>query len=213
MRERLISFLAFWLIRGISLTISFKTINRSVREQCDRENKPFIYAFWHGRQFLLLGWNKDRNLMVMTSLSKDGRLQDNILTSLGFRTVAGSSSRGAVRGLVGMIRGIKANHNAVVSVDGPRGPLHRVKEGVIYLAAKTGSVIIPLTSRAKCRHIFEHAWDKYELPLPFTPALVIMGEAIRVPTDADGTVIEAKRLELENALNEITKKADSYYEI
>jgi lysophospholipid acyltransferase (LPLAT)-like uncharacterized protein len=213
MRERLIAFMAFWLIRGVSLTISFKTVNRSARRQCDLENKSFIYAFWHGRQFLLLGWNNDKNLMVMTSFSKNGRLQKRIMRSLGLRTVSGSSSRGAVRGLVGMIRGMKNNHNAVVSVDGPRGPLHRVKAGIIYLAAKTNSVIIPLTSRAKYRHVFTRAWDKYELPLPFSPAVVVMGDPISVPHDTDKTMIEAKRQELENALKAITQKADSYYEI
>lgn len=211
MRERFLSFLAFLLIRTISLTISFKTINRRVWEKYREDKQSFIYAFWHGRQFLLLGWTRDKQLAVMTSLSRDGRLQDKILKRLGYYTVPGSSSRGAVRGLVGMIRAMKRGHNAAVPVDGPRGPLHQVKPGIIYQASKTGSVIIPLTSRAKYRYIFKRAWDKYEFPLPFSPAVVIMGNPITVPPDATAELMETKRRELEQSIHFITQKADNYY--
>lgn len=212
MRERLLSFFAFLVIKIICKTISFKTINRSVREKFRQDNQSFIYAFWHGRQFLLLGWNKDKRLVVMTSLSKDGRLQDKILKRLGLYTVSGSSSHGAVRGLVGMIRGMKAGHNSAVTVDGPRGPLYEVKPGIIYLAGKTNSVIIPLAGRAKYRYTFNRAWDKYEFPMPFSPAIVMLGNPIYVPAELTEELIERKQQEVEKALHTITKKVDSYYE-
>jgi len=208
---KLLSFIGFLLIRVVCLTIGYKQVNRGVREQCRRTGQRYIYAFWHGRQFLLLGWNPDKRVVVMTSLSRDGRLQDKILRRLGFYTVDGSSTRGAVRGLVAMIRGMRAGYNACVAVDGPRGPFQVVKPGIIYLAARTGSVIIPLTSRAKYRHTFQRAWDKYELPRPFSPAVVILGEPISVPPDADDVLIEAKRQELEQTLQAITHQADNYF--
>jgi len=212
MRNKILSFLAYLLIKVIAKTIGFKTINGELRERCLASGQSFIYAFWHGKQFLLLGWNKDKKLVVMASLSKDGRLQDNILTRLGFYTVTGSASRGAVRGLVGMIRGMDKGLNSCVAVDGPRGPIYEVKPGIIYLASKTNSVIIPLTARAKYRYIFNKAWDKYEFPRPFSPAVVILGEPISVPAELNPEIIEQKQLEVKNALAEITKKADSYYE-
>ena len=177
-----------------------------------KNNKQFIYAVWHGKQFLLIGWNKDKHLMIMTSLSRDGRLQNKIMKRFGHCTVDGSSSRGGARGLVGMIRGIKSGHNASFTVDGPRGPLHKVKPGIIYLASRTDSVIIPLSCRSKKRKILEKAWDKYELPRPFTSAVVIMGNPITVPKNADEEIIESKRLQLENELIRITDKAENYYE-
>lgn len=212
MRERLLSFLAFLVIKVICKTINFKTINWSVHQKCKEEKQSFIYAFWHGRQFLLLGWNKDKSLVIMTSLSKDGRLQDKILKRLGHYTVPGSSSRGAVRGLVSMIRGMRKGYNASVTVDGPRGPLHEVKPGIIYLASKTNSVIIPLTSHAKKSYISKRAWDKYELPMPFSPAVVILGNPIHVPPKISEDMIEEKRREVEKTLRFITEQADKYYE-
>lgn len=194
------------------MTLSIKTINADVRKKLIKAKRTFIYAFWHGKQFLLIGWNKDKRLMIMTSLSRDGRLQDKILRRFGHCTVPGSSSRGAIRGLVGMIRGVKKGHNAAFPVDGPRGPLHKVKTGTIYLASKTGSAIIPLSSRAKCRHIFNKAWDKYELPKPFSSAVVVLGDPIEVPPNATEQVINEKVKELESVLNDLTAKADSYYE-
>ena len=149
----------------------------------------------------------------MTSLSRDGRLQDKTLTRLGLRTVAGSSSRGGRRALVEMVRRMQAGGNAAFAVDGPRGPLHIVKPGVIYLASRTGSVIIPLTARAKYRYVFNKAWDKYEFPLPFSPAIVILGKPIEIPTGASEAVIEQKRQELEQVLLKTTNQADSYFEL
>lgn len=212
MRERLLSFLAFLIIKIICKTISIKTINWSVRQKCRQDNQSFIYAFWHGRQFMLLGWNKDKPMVIMTSLSKDGRLQDKILKRLGHYTVPGSSSKGAVRGLVGMIRGMRLGHNASVTVDGPKGPVYEVKPGIIYLASKTNSVIIPLTSHAKKSYISSRAWDKYEFPVPFNKAVVILGDPIKVPSELDEEIIEHKIKELEKSLREITQKADNYYE-
>jgi len=212
MRDRFLSFLAYLIIKVICKTISFKTINWSAREKCRRDNQSFIYAFWHGRQFSLLGWNKDKRLVIMTSLSKDGRLQDKILKRLGLYTVSGSSSQGAVRGLVGMIRGMREGYNASVTVDGPRGPIYEVKPGIIYLASKTNSIIIPLTAHAKYNCVFNRAWDKYELPIPFSSAVVILGNPIYVPTELNEKLIEQKRQEVEKALHAITEKVDNYYE-
>ncbi len=211
MRNRILSLLGWLLIKVVHGTIKIKTINKEVRNNCIKSGQRFVYAFWHGRQFLLINWVKD-SVAIMTSLSRDGRLQDTILRMLGHHPVAGSSSRGALRGLVGMIKAVKKDRNSAFAVDGPRGPIHKVKPGVVYLASKTGCVIIPLTSRAKHRRIFTRSWDKYQFPRLFTSAVVILGEPITVPANADEKMIALKQEEVEKALLKYTKQADDYFD-
>jgi lysophospholipid acyltransferase (LPLAT)-like uncharacterized protein len=52
------------------------------------------------------------------------------------------------------------------------------------------------------------SWDAFVVPHPFARAVVVFGNPIAVPRDADRDLIEAKRQELEVALREITAAAD-----
>jgi lysophospholipid acyltransferase (LPLAT)-like uncharacterized protein len=52
------------------------------------------------------------------------------------------------------------------------------------------------------------SWDRFEVPLPFSRACYAWGEPIRVPADADRAQLEAKRVELEAALNRLGDEAD-----
>ena len=46
------------------------------------------------------------------------------------------------------------------------------------------------------------------MPLPFSRACFLWGEPISVPADADRAQLEAKRVEVETALNKLGDEAD-----
>jgi lysophospholipid acyltransferase (LPLAT)-like uncharacterized protein len=52
------------------------------------------------------------------------------------------------------------------------------------------------------------SWDRFEIPLPFSRACYAWGEPIWVPADADRVQLEAKRVEVEAALNKLGDEAD-----
>ena len=52
------------------------------------------------------------------------------------------------------------------------------------------------------------SWDRFEVPLPFSRACYAWGEPIGVPADADRMQLEAKRVEVETALNRLGDEAD-----
>jgi lysophospholipid acyltransferase (LPLAT)-like uncharacterized protein len=52
------------------------------------------------------------------------------------------------------------------------------------------------------------SWDRFLVPYPFSRGLFYWGEPIWVSRDATGTELEAKRRDLESALNRITAEAD-----
>jgi lysophospholipid acyltransferase (LPLAT)-like uncharacterized protein len=52
------------------------------------------------------------------------------------------------------------------------------------------------------------SWDRFEVPLPFSRACFAWGEPIWVPRDGDRVLLEAKRVEVEAALNKLGDEAD-----
>jgi hypothetical protein len=81
---------------------------------------------------------------------------------------------------------------------------------VVYLAGKLNVPIVPAATGARRFRILEKTWEKLLVPLPFTRGLVLYGEPI-VVNGTSPDELEAKRRELERALNSLTQKADTYF--
>ena len=191
---------ATFVIRALGRTLRIRVLGPP------EPDGPVLYAFHHGRQFGLLHYRPASGAAVLSSLSRDGRLQARILTALGFAVVAGSSTRAGAIGLRGVLRHVATGRRAGFAVDGPRGPLGVVKPGVVALARTTGAPIVPLTFAAP-GHVFKRAWDQYLLPRPFGRGVIARGEPIVVPRDADAGELERRRLSLERALWELDRAA------
>lgn len=170
--------------------------------------RPAIYVFWH-RCVVVATWHfQQRDLAVMTSRSFDGEYMARILEKFGYSAVRGSSSRGAVRALLGMHREVEAGQTVVFSIDGPRGPCYVAKPGPVLLARNTQAPIM-------CFHIaLENAWvlntwDRFMIPKPYTRALVRIGRLITVPADADPAALEKYHGEMQATLDRIREFAEA----
>jgi lipopolysaccharide heptosyltransferase II len=188
------------VIRILGWTLRIRDVNgRSYHAH--GEGRNFVFAIWHGEQFVPCFHHRNEHVVAMSSLSRDGAIQTGILQRLGFEIVRGSSTRGGERALIGAIRLVRKNLSAVFAVDGPRGPYHEIKPGLLYLAQKTGRPIIPVSAASRRCAIFAKAWDRYELPWPFTRSVVVYGEPVNVGKNDD---IEEKRRELQAAMEELS---------
>jgi lysophospholipid acyltransferase (LPLAT)-like uncharacterized protein len=185
-------------------------INREIPERMAAAGKNVIYAFWHGRQFLLLYNHRGAGIVLPASESRDGEIQAGILRRFGYGVVRGSSKRKGDKALLGLVQGLRNGKNIALAVDGPRGPIYEVKQGVTYLAGKLDKPIIPVSTSAKHFWILDKIWDKYLLPVPFSRGVVIYGEPIFV-TGTSEAELEFKRLELSDALNKVMNEADAYF--
>ncbi|MCB0419876.1 MAG: DUF374 domain-containing protein [Bdellovibrionales bacterium] len=160
--------MASWRIRFV-LSDEFKALTH-------QPEKTYILAHWHGDELALLPTIKKYPLCTMTSTSKDGALMNYVLNRLGMLTSRGSSTRGAVSALKGLIRLIKSQkRNPSMAVDGPKGPIYRPKPGVFELARLTKGQITPVAAAASHAKIFEKAWNKTFLPLPFSKVIILIG--------------------------------------
>jgi len=176
-------------------------------EKIKKTGKPIIFAVLHGRQFMVYRCFSHKKIGAMSSTSRDGRLQADILKKFGFQIAWGSSGKSPVRALIGLIKIMNAGYDGIMAVDGPKGPIYEVKPGILFLAKKLDAVIIPYIFSAE-KAIIMKAWDKYMLPKPFTKVLVEYGEPFEPSKDTSKGTLESERIELENILLNIMNEAD-----
>jgi len=154
----------------------------SILEQ-NRQGQPLVIVLWHGELFSIAGWGclNTSGLLGVVSASQDGEFVASVMERLGQSTVRGSSSRGGVKALLAAKRIMdKENKMAVFAVDGPRGPRCEPKDGAIFLAQRAGAKIVPVRAYPARKKIFEKAWDRFQLPYPFTRCELVCGEPYAV---------------------------------
>ncbi|MEP6921949.1 MAG: lysophospholipid acyltransferase family protein [bacterium] len=204
---RLADLAFYFLIRLIGRTIRFEVIDWENHEQVTREGGLPIYSFWHDRIFAMTYWFRNRGIIVLTSKSFDGEYIARFIQRFGYGAVRGSSTRGSVGAVVELVRLMRAGCTTAFTVDGPTGPPYVAKMGPVLLAKKSGQPIMPMTM--VLRHYWKApTWDDFQVPLPFTRARLYMAPPIYVPADADDAVLEAKREELQRALDEANRRGN-----
>ena len=195
--------LIYWTYRLWCGTLRYTEFNRAAIEEHTRQGKAVVLCLWHDELFPLIYLKKDLNIIALVSQSEDGELLAGLLERMGLETARGSSSRGGVKALLTASRRMReAELCACVTVDGPRGPRHQVKEGAIFLAERAQAPIVPIRLFMERTKIF-NSWDRFQLPLPFSRVSMVCGDAYRVtcdPRDPEAMAAECRRLEtiLEN---------------
>ena len=209
-RARILSFIGSILLSVWSRTLRMQFVHKEIPDRLFAEGKNIIYAFWHGRQFMLFHTHRNSGVVIPASESRDGEIQAGILKWFGFDVVRGSSKRKGDRALLGLVDSLRKGKSLALAVDGPRGPIYEAKQGVTYMAGKLDKQIVPVITSAKSYWILDKIWDKYLLPKPFTKGVVMYGEPIIVKGTGEAE-LEGKRKELEAALNRLMAQADGYF--
>jgi lysophospholipid acyltransferase (LPLAT)-like uncharacterized protein len=152
-----------------------------VRPFLDRK-EAFIHVLWHGQLLPLLWTHRHRQVAIMVSEHSDGEIIARVARSLGFRTVRGSTSRGAARVLLEACREVESGFTVAITVDGPRGPAKSVAPGAVVISQRTGSAMIPTAASAD-RAWRLRSWDRFEIPKPFARVTVAYSDPIRVQAE------------------------------
>jgi lysophospholipid acyltransferase (LPLAT)-like uncharacterized protein len=143
-------------------------------------NERLIFAHWHGDELCIIPLVASYRIATMTSTSKDGELIDFTIRKLGGATSRGSSTRGGVGALKGLVRLLQHGYRASMAVDGPKGPLHEVKPGVFELSRLGGARIVAVGTATDRAIVFHKSWNKARLPKPFARVVVQFGEPMAV---------------------------------
>ncbi|MBK9308925.1 MAG: DUF374 domain-containing protein [Nitrospira sp.] len=109
-----------------------------------RDGRNVIIAFWHAQQLMIPFGYRGPGAHALISRHGDGEIIARIIARFGHAAVRGSSTRGGAGALRALIKLGRSGRDVVVTPDGPKGPRHVAKLGVIHLAKATGLPIIPL---------------------------------------------------------------------
>jgi lysophospholipid acyltransferase (LPLAT)-like uncharacterized protein len=201
--------LLFVIVSLIGKTLRYETEGWENFEKIYADGKIPIYVFWHNRIFAGTYFFRKRGIIVMSSKSRDSEYSARLVKHFGYGTVRGSSSRGGVSALVELIRAMREKNPVAFSIDGPRGPKYVAKSGACLLAKKTGNPMMPFVVEAQ-KYWEIGSWDKLQIPKPFSRVRVIIETPIYVEPDADGTLLENKRLELQKKLDELVARGEQW---
>lgn len=175
-------------IRALARTWRFRLTNDETYKRMLAEHQPFIFAFWHGQLFPLLWLHRGQCIAIVVSAHRDGELVARVAERLGLRTIRGSSTRGAARALLGVVRELEDGGHVAMTPDGPRGPAQRFATGALVAAQRVGAPIIAIGVSAP-RSWRLRSWDRFMIPKPFARVNV----AYSLPTPVDvGSAREAE---------------------
>ncbi len=178
-RRTLLAWVAWLLYRLLSATWRIELVESEDLKRCLSQGQPVIFAHWHGDELAILPLVRHYRLATMTSTSKDGQLVDSVIRRFGGKTSKGSSTRGGIAALKGLVRLMKKDrHNASMAVDGPKGPIHQVKPGVFELSKLTRAPIVPTGLACSRTFIFKKSWNQAVLPKPFAKVVVLFGPTL-----------------------------------
>jgi lysophospholipid acyltransferase (LPLAT)-like uncharacterized protein len=210
--QRAAGFLAAEFLRLVWKTNKFTLDPPNVYDLVEPE-MPVILAFWHGQHFMTpFIKRKDYQGKVLISRHRDGEFNALAAERLGIGTVRGSGDhggafhrKGGVSAFNEMVRTLADGINMALTADVPKRS--RVAGlGIIMLARESGRPIMPF-AMATSRFVQLKNWDRTTINMPFGRGVLIGGEVINVPADADRAAMETLRLKLEATLNDATRRA------
>jgi lysophospholipid acyltransferase (LPLAT)-like uncharacterized protein len=170
--------------------------------------RPVVASFWHNCIIPATWVCRDYGIRVMSSNSYDGEYMGRIILKFGFVPIKGSSTRNAVRALLGMRRALDDGWTVSFSIDGPRGPRYQVKPGPVALARSSGKPLAVLHLAVENAWVL-NTWDRLMIPKPFSRVLVRIGKKIYVPPDATDEDLARYTAELQSSLDRVRDFAEA----
>ncbi len=176
------------------------------------KNTPLIIGGWHGT-FLLapILMPEPADVSAVVARHGDAAVMGRILERFGVKLIRGAGAGGKKKDKGGMfalrasLRELKAGRSIAMTADVPPGPARQAGLGIITIARLSGRPILPcaaVTSRFKVLN----SWSRFVVNLPFSKLVLLSGEPVYVPADADKQMMEEKRIELETKINELVAR-------
>ena len=209
-------------LNGLLLYFALEAFGRSWRvelhgleelEALGRRGIPVVLGAWHERLFGL-AWFVARHMrpaglepVFFTSRSGDGELLAQTARYYRVEVLRGSTSRGGATALRGVYRTMSRDGKTPVNVpDGPRGPAHIFKPGLIVLAQLAQAPLFGL-SFATDRAWELGSWDRMIVPKPFARVTYVIGPPMRPPRHTTKAEMAALQEEAGGALDRAGEEA------
>ena len=187
--------LGLGLLHTIARTWRVTVRNAAALERVRGTGNGFVFSLWHGHLLPLLWHHRGEGVLVLISEHRDGELVARAATALGFGLIRGSTTRGAGRALIAMVRALEAGKEIAITPDGPRGPARKFAPGALVAAQRSGRAILPVGVSVD-RAWRLGSWDRFMIPKPFARVTIAYGEPEKVlATDSRAATREGRRFE------------------
>lgn len=201
----LIAAVAYPLIRLLGATLRWRVEGLEHYDAVVRSGHQPVMAFWHGRILPATYYFRNRGIVVITSANFDGEWIARIIERFGFGTARGSTTRGARRATLQLVKALKAGRPVGFTLDGPKGPAQVAQPGAVWLAGATGNPVLPFHLEAS-RHWTVNSWDRTQIPKPFSSVALAVGAPLHIPDGLDDAGMEANRRRLESSLAHLSER-------
>ena len=198
--------LGYPLINALGHTLRWRTEGLQHFDAIRASGRQPVMAFWHGRILPATFYFRRRGIVVITSENFDGEWIARIIERFGYGTARGSTSHGARRAMLQLVKDMKAGLPAGFTLDGPRGPAHVAQPGAVWLASATGNPLLPFHLEASA-HWSLRSWDRTQIPKPFSTVALVVGEPMDVERSTSAETLERVRIELERRLRLLEGRA------
>ncbi|RYZ56705.1 MAG: DUF374 domain-containing protein [Proteobacteria bacterium] len=191
-KENLICWIAYLMVGSFNLTYRFRWqgLEHEQKARTLHPNSQVAIAIWHRNSIGCMLSHAWRRLAILISLSFDGEVIAYVARKFGIHAARGSSSRGGMEAFKQLLKLHKLSYDLGITVDGPRGPIYKVKGGIIAIASRTGMPILPFAAVGRHEWVFHKAWDNFRVPKPFTEILCLYGEPIEIPKGIESSQFE-----------------------
>lgn len=186
--NRLLALFFYAVARALAASYRFEPRGLDNLAQARRcGNGGYVLAIWH--QNLLAGILAQigGRHVVIVSRSRHADPVAYLCRKIGCQVVRGSSKRcdrdrGGKQAKDEMIELLRAGLPGAVTVDGPIGPPHAVKPGIVEMARSAGVPVVPYLP-VPARYWSFPSWDRFRLPKPFSRIYVYYGTPLAVARD------------------------------
>ena len=211
--QLLVSFLGSMYVLFVYKTSTINLKNRKNIESLFKKNESFIYAFWHDQLLMCpLTWQSELEIKVLISKHRDGDIIAKLISKLGFKAIRGSThkagktkNKGGLLSARQMIKSLKNGISVGISPDGPKGPRHKVSDGILSISRLSNSSILPVGIGFKKKWVL-NTWDKFIIPKPFNQITIIWGEPLSALKNEKK--INQIKSKLESTMYSLTKRAN-----
>jgi lysophospholipid acyltransferase (LPLAT)-like uncharacterized protein len=189
-RARWLSLLASWIIRALGVTWRVRMIDAGPVDRMRHDGQPVALLLWHGQLLPLLYVMRFQSIATLISTHKDGELIAQVARRLGCKLIRGSSSRGADRALLGLVRALRDGDTVAVTPDGPRGPDRTFAPGALVAAHRANAPFVAFGVHAS-RAWHMNSWDRFMIPKPFARLTIVFDAPTKVPGESTRDAADA----------------------
>ncbi len=208
---------ALGIFRLVDSTLDIRIYGHEYLAAARRSGRRLLFVVWHGKGLIPVLFFQGSPLVIYTSQPRDrrfGGLSKQVrrftlasLRHMGYHVLDAAAFASESRGVIRFLQMLEVGAGGIIAADGPAGPSYRAKPGAAFIAKRAGVALVPVGAALR-ESIVLDSWDHFEIPRPFSAAVLALGEAIAVPEEATEAELTALSARLETMLNDLTARAE-----